>query len=177
MSLIPQDKRIPVKMLAFPEDGKTYGVKEGNPEEIPASSGVEQTSGTWTPSLSVSTGTNPTVTYVAQNGFWIKTGLLVHFRVRLQWSAASGGSGNLRINLPSALPSEDNVPGSAASINRVTGIPFTDQMVFSVATTHINIAQIKGDATYEAINASALENAGTIYIAGFYTVGTEEPIV
>lgn len=165
MTSIPEDKRIPISMVAFPQDGKTYGVKDGEVIEITV--GIAQTSGEWTPTV-VALGSSPTLTYVAQNGYWIKTGSLIHFRIRLQWSAVSGGSGGLRIPLPASLPGLDNVPGSGASINRVTGISFTGQMVFSIGTTHININAMQEDGTFSTVDVSDMDTSGTIYISGFY---------
>lgn len=53
--------------------------------------------GTWTPTWTAS-GTNPTVTYSGQSGYYIKIGSLVFFTCRITVSTASGGSGGLRLS-------------------------------------------------------------------------------
>lgn len=161
-----ESKRKLASQINHPRDGKTYGLQGEIFVEIPEG-GISQTSGEWTPTI-VALGSNPTLTYVAQNGYWIKTGSLIHFRVRLQWSAVSGGSGGLRVPLPPTLPGLDNVPGAGASINRVTGLSFTGQMVFSIGTTHININSMQEDGTFSTVDVSDMGTSGTIYISGFY---------
>jgi hypothetical protein len=60
--------------------------------------------GTWTPSYGGSTG-DPTVTFSTQFGYYTKIGNFVYCNLRINLSAASGGSGSLRL----------------------TGLPFTPQ--------------------------------------------------
>jgi hypothetical protein len=60
--------------------------------------------GTWTPSYGGAT-TDPTVTFSTQYGYYTKTGNVVYCNLRLTLSAASGGTGGLRL----------------------TGLPFTPQ--------------------------------------------------
>lgn len=142
-------------------ENRITSLEEAEPE------GISESSGTWTPTL-VALGSNPTVTYVAQTGRWIKQGSLVFFRIGIQWSAVSGGSGGLRIPLPVSQPGFDNAPGSGASINRVSGLSFTGQMVFSIGTTHININSMQEDNTYGTVEVLDMDTAGTIYISGTY---------
>jgi adhesin HecA-like repeat protein len=52
--------------------------------------------GSWTPSY-IGTGSNPTVTYGAQIGKYVKIGKFVWVGCNIHTTAASGGSGNLRI--------------------------------------------------------------------------------
>lgn len=132
---------------------------------------TEQTFGEWTPAIGGISG-SPTVTYAAQAGYWVKTGMLIHFRIRLQWSAVTGGSGGIRISLPIDHQGSDNVPGAGASINRVHGIEFSGQMVFSIGQSYINVRQLNADGTFEEIPVSNMESSGgTIYISGFYEDG------
>lgn len=59
--------------------------------------------GTWAPAFGGTTS-NPTVTYVYQDGWYVKIGKLVYVWAILTTSAVSGGSGNLTIiNIPFQL--------------------------------------------------------------------------
>lgn len=54
--------------------------------------------GTWTPTI---TGdTNPTVSYTAQVGRYVRIGLVVFYHAQIQINTISGGSGNARFSLP-----------------------------------------------------------------------------
>jgi hypothetical protein len=73
--------------------------------------------GTWTPTLG-GTGSDPTVSYDHQIGWYVKIGNIVHFGARLQWntSGSSGGSGDATIKtLPFA---------SGGDANLFTGVGF-----------------------------------------------------
>lgn len=52
--------------------------------------------GTWTPTYIAGT-TNPTITYQAQNGSYVKIGEMVYFNLELETSVATGGSGDLYV--------------------------------------------------------------------------------
>jgi hypothetical protein len=72
--------------------------------------------GTWTP-IYTATGTNPTVTYSIQTGYYTKIGNLVYIVLRIALSAASGGSGNLIISgLPYNQSSGNAYPGSSIQL-------------------------------------------------------------
>jgi len=66
--------------------------------------------GTWTPTYIASTS-NPTVTYQAQNGSYVKIGEFVHFSLELETSAVSGGSGLLRVGGLPFTTSSQRYPG------------------------------------------------------------------
>ena len=62
--------------------------------------------GTWTPTFVSTTGTNPTVTYGNQYGYYVKIGRIVHINMYLTASAIVGGTGWLTIaGLPFATDS------------------------------------------------------------------------
>jgi hypothetical protein len=92
--------------------------------------------GTFTPTL-VGTTTNPTVTYLEQLGSYTKIGNVVHFRVRLVVSAATGGSGDLRVG---------SLPFTAAAIAPpgISNVQFTSSFVANptVANVLTSTAQI-----------------------------------
>jgi hypothetical protein len=59
--------------------------------------------GTWTPYLA-STGTNPTVTYTNQAGYYTKVGRLITLQFYMQAATVSGGSGSMIITgIPYAI--------------------------------------------------------------------------
>jgi len=66
--------------------------------------------GTWTPTYLGSSG-NPTVTYQTQNGSYVKIGEFVHFSLEIETSAASGGSGFLRVGGIPFTTSSQRYPG------------------------------------------------------------------
>lgn len=88
--------------------------------------------GTWTPTFTGST--NPTVTYSAQDGYFVKRGRLVMATARIATSALSGaGSGNLSIaGLPYAASNQTDYRGGAA-IGWCNG--FTVTGTFALAPT------------------------------------------
>jgi hypothetical protein len=53
--------------------------------------------GTWTPTFVSTTGTNPTVTYANQYGYYVKVGRMVHINMYLTASAITGGTGWLTV--------------------------------------------------------------------------------
>ena len=75
--------------------------------------------GTFSPSFNGSSS-NPSVTYTSQNGIYVKIGNMVYLSMGLNWSAFSGGSGNLRLG---GLPFE---PNNANSMRAVGSISYSD---------------------------------------------------
>ena len=65
--------------------------------------------GTWTPIFTTS-GTNPTIVYAIQAGYYRKIGSFVYCSARIQTSSISGGSGNLYISgMPFSLSAGSNL--------------------------------------------------------------------
>lgn len=75
--------------------------------------------GTWTPEITGSTGA-PTITYVTQTGKYTRIGNVVFFAFRVLIDTFSGGSGQLRVSLPSTP-----VTVGTASPLRFIGLDFT----------------------------------------------------
>ena len=71
--------------------------------------------GTWTPSFT-GAGSNPTVSYTVQIGYYTKIGSIVYATCDMRWSGWTGGSGHLRIN---TLPFLNNGAGSGQYQNGV----------------------------------------------------------
>ena len=65
----------------------------------------------WTPSLGGST-TNPTFTGLTSSGYWTRVGNIIYATFTISWTAATGGSGNLRIGNFPAAATLATVPGT-----------------------------------------------------------------
>jgi hypothetical protein len=79
--------------------------------------------GTWTPTFVSTTGSNPTVTYGNQYGYYVKVGRMVHINMYLTASAITGGTGWLTVG---GLPfSTDNSTANygAIAVAGVNNIP------------------------------------------------------
>jgi hypothetical protein len=76
--------------------------------------------GAFTPELRASGGTNPTVNYSVQSGFYIKIGRYVFVSINLNWTSQSGGTGLVRVgNLPIT-------PSANSNIRALGSIPYID---------------------------------------------------
>jgi hypothetical protein len=93
--------------------------------------------GTWTPTL-IGTTTNPTVTYGTRRGVYTKVGRMVTVSGYLEWTAFSGGSGNVAFgNLPFTV--ESSVSASSAG-----AIAFFDGFTLTVARTSVGLLAVSG---------------------------------
>jgi hypothetical protein len=107
--------------------------------------------GTWTPTYIASTS-NPTVTYQAQNGLYVKIGQFVFFSCELETSAVSGGGGGLRIaGLPFTTANARYPGGGVATFATQFTNNSPDAGYAGQNTTHINL-------TYHSSATSSLEN-------------------
>lgn len=96
--------------------------------------------GTWTPTL-IGTTTNPTVTYVLQRGVYTKVGRVVTVSAYVDWSAFSGGSGNVAFgNLPFTIE-------SSVGANCAGSIAFFDGFTLNVNRTSVGL-QGASNTTY-----------------------------
>lgn len=90
-----------------------------------------QTEGAWVPSFTG--GVTPTMTYAAQDGYYVKRGRMVMVTGRIALSAVSGGSGNLSIaGLPFAVSNQSDYRGGAA-VGWCNGVTVTG--TFALAPT------------------------------------------
>lgn len=131
--------------------------------------------GTWTPTLEA-TSSNPTVTYTAQNGNYVKIGKLVFASCYLSTSAKSGGSGSLKIV---------GLPFTAASGNaNYAGGMLGAQSRISINTNCTGFSpQVQGGTSYMLIfeqtntfraavylDIGLWQNTSNIYASVVYTV-------
>ena len=75
--------------------------------------------GTWTPTIGGST-TNPSVTYGAQDGRYIKIGSLVWCYVRITTTARSGGTGDFQIKGLPFTPASEYPGGMTGAYSNIT---------------------------------------------------------
>lgn len=128
--------------------------------------------GTFTPSLLGSSG-NPSVTYGVRAGRYVRIGNLIHFELRLDWSALSGGSGNARIEMPGLANarSEEFSGQVAASWFGIT-LPANITSVAGRFRTGENRIDLVGSGSAQSsiltLPLSSLANSGRLALAGTY---------
>jgi hypothetical protein len=99
--------------------------------------------GTWTPTVTLSSSA-PSVTYTVQKGTYTKVGRQVTVYLDVQWSAASGGSGDFRVTgAPFTNSSGDemgagqtfniNIDGAIGAVTYISGTTFFPQLLYGAA--------------------------------------------
>jgi len=84
--------------------------------------------GTWTPVITGS-GANPTFSYVTRSGSYTRIGNRIYVEFYLDWTSATGGSGDLRVSLP--------VTAATGPAGRVfVGAVNTSNIAFTVSATY-----------------------------------------
>ena len=129
--------------------------------------------GAFTPTINGSS-TDPTATYTAQLGRYIKVGRMVWIQVQIGTSAISGGSGILKIGgLPFTISTASGNGYAAPSLALINNITFsgTDTMIgglFDQSTTTINLMTFKSNAGYNDLQVAAWGASATLVISGTY---------
>ena len=120
--------------------------------------------GTFTASFNGSTS-NPTISYSAQVGTYVKVGKLVQITVSVIASGTpSGGGGNLRISgLPFTSKSGVQQAGTVAFTNTLSATSGTTQMSCNIeesdSVIHINEHEYSGTSSMSRMQVSALHNS------------------
>lgn len=126
-------------------------------------------SGTYAPTYTGATTAGVT-TYAAngQVGGWWRHGIVIFFRGRLEWTAATG-TGNAQISLPPFTAASTTNLNAAISIdtNNITFANGTPQAIISAGGT---VFQMRSPITNAGSAAVAVEAAGILNFGGFYTV-------
>jgi len=122
--------------------------------------------GTWTPVFQGSTS-NPTITYVQQNGWYTRIGNIVYINLILTTNAKSGGSGDLRIGGIPFTPSTEGY-------YQMHGLNISEALSMSTAITSAIISE-ESSATqiFTDVNTAALGtglNNNRIRINGWYKI-------
>lgn len=129
--------------------------------------------GTWTPTL-LGDGSNPTVTYVKQEGYYTKIGNSISLFCRLQTSARSGGTGTALIG---GLPYAHNAARAGGGVGYHSGITFASgkmQLGFSGDAGASTIRYVQSGPGLDAsiINVTAIVGSGNHDILFTYTYQT-----
>lgn len=107
----------PINVGSTPNDGTGDDLRTAFQKVNDGFSELAYEVGSFTPTLGGATS-DPTVTYTAQAGRYVRVGRLVHVEIRLVASGVSGGSGDLVIR---GLPAAGTSTSNAAALSLVVG--------------------------------------------------------
>lgn len=133
-------------------------------------------SGTFTPTLG-GNADDPTVTYGTRQGVWARVGPLVFVYVRVDWTALSGGGGNVRIRGLDAPPTPDT---SFAQIltGRTSGVDFGTGRSAIYASfsgaSELAVTSYGSGVGTQSINLGHLGSTGSFLFQGVYL--TTDPL-
>lgn len=121
----------------------------------------------------IGTGGNPSVVYGARSGLWVRAGPLVYLFARVDWTAISGGSGDLRIAGAAGIPGPYGGQSFTFS-GRVAGVGFpgsrTGFYAFVVGET-IGLGTYGEGVSQATIQVSNAGASGSIIVNGTYLTG------
>lgn len=124
--------------------------------------------GTWSPAITGS-GSNPTVTYTTQAGRYTRIGDMVFYRVNIVINTISGGSGDVRISLPSTAAGNDAAPVLLHNVD-MPGTPISVVAYTRAANANFVIYSIQDNGAVSALQVSGLAAGDIIAVSGFYFV-------
>lgn len=130
--------------------------------------------GTWTPVITGSTS-NPTVTYTIQDGVYTRIGRVVFYSFLIRINTISGGSGNVRVSLPSTAASGGGALSMTCSSYHINvDLPGSNIVGFRFsAISGAAYGQFSIDydnSTPAALDISALGSNKSLGASGFYFV-------
>ena len=126
--------------------------------------------GTFTPTLGAIT-TDPSVTYSQQQGVWARVGPLVFLLVRVDWTAISGGSGDVRIRGLDALPTPDMSIGQilhGSAIGVAFGTGRTAIWARFPSPGSLQVVAYGSNVSTQTINMTHLTSNGSLIFQGVY---------
>ena len=112
--------------------------------------------GTFTPVITGSSS-NPTVTYGLQRGNYVKAGKLVLASVYVDWSALSGGGGNVEVNLPFTAGA---ITYESGTVGYISGVTLPVARVSLAAQVQAVTAKVNFPASATAVASSNLQISG-----------------
>ena len=125
--------------------------------------------GTWTPSYGGTTG-DPTVTFSTQFGYYTKIGNFVYCNLRINLSAASGGSGSLRLTglpfTPQNLTGSLHTSGFAYRANWTVAGPDGTYIINNQAFAYLFAGAVTGVTSLTPTN---LSNTAQLILSFTYT--------
>jgi hypothetical protein len=124
--------------------------------------------GTFTPTITATGSAFSSVTYVVQNGKYTKTGDTVFITLRISWSAASGGSGDVRI---AGLPfSAGDAYTSMAMYQFFNVSSDLDFQMRTNSNTQLAPQYLKGSSGVNVVNFNSGSFDKSIAVAGCYKI-------
>lgn len=126
----------------------------------------------WTPVI-LGSSADPTATYAAQVGFYVRIGNLVFVSARINWSALSGGSGNARFSLPVAGAGDGDFSDALATY--LTGVTFPAGITSAAVRVRPGGAPSadllgSGSGAGGAIGLTNLNAGGSVTFSGLYRI-------
>lgn len=113
-------------------------------------------------------GTTPgATTYTTQAGWWWRVGSLIHFDVRVTWTAATG-TGNAQVSLPFTAINTTNKEYAIGVWS--SGLTFANGNVMGRILENQAFFTFQSLLTNAGPNASAVEAAGDIIASGWFSV-------
>lgn len=146
--------------------GVRAGRLEGKTAGFLPFDGTNPPDGTYTPTYLGATTAGAT-TYTTQAGFYVRIGTIVFFNGRVVWTAATG-TGTAIISLPftAANVSEKHY----ALAIRTNGVTFANGNLVARISPNAAVFQMDSLLTNAAPTAAAVEAAGDVLWAGWFTV-------
>jgi hypothetical protein len=132
--------------------------------------------GTFTPTITGESGGITGVSYVTQTGRWTQIGRLVFYACYVEWSAATGGSGELRVgdvfsSAPAAVGSSAIYHSAltASNFNYAASAYLTASVAGDLSGFHFNVTtDNSGATTIQATDASSGSFNKFLSFSGFY---------
>lgn len=165
ISTISADNSISINQnLVFPSGKGIDFSADGNSAGMTSEILSDYETGTWTPTL-LGSISNPTVTYTYQNGWYTKIGNIVYINLILTTSAASGGSGDLRIG---GLPFSADTTGfyQIHALNIGEALSMTTPIAAATIVEEVVATAIFTNVTTAALGTTT--NNNRIRINGWY---------
>lgn len=129
---------------------------------------------TFTPDIEGSGGAFSSVTYVNQTGTYTLIGNRVFFKIRVEWSAATGGTGNLQLSGLPFNPDDDTPVYASFSNLDLSGTDTKLPACFAInATDTIQVTVQQDNAAYASVPVSAATSGSfnkRIDVSGHYRI-------
>lgn len=122
--------------------------------------------GTYTPTYEGGSSAGVT-TYTTQAGFYVRSGNMIFFMVRITWTAATG-TGNAQVSLP--FTAKNTTSKEYAIGVWSSGLTFANGNVVGRILENQAFFTFQSLLTNASPSASAVEAAGDIIASGWYTI-------
>lgn len=125
---------------------------------------------TWTPTITGS-GSNPTVTYTTQLGYFTRIGNVVFYEIDIVINTYSGGSGNVRISLPFSAASGRRPLGEVFVLGVNWGSSATELLFFvGSGVAYGELRGLLNNGSPTTVATGDLAAGDIIRVSGWYAV-------